>query len=245
MGPPPFGDGNRRASNASFHRRAASMGPPPFGDGNSPESTRTRTAIPRFNGATAFRRWKHHGIHAGQPAGRLASMGPPPFGDGNMTATGQSASSPSGFNGATAFRRWKLALWSVRPRTWLALQWGGGHPPPFGDGNLSNALSERFQPIRLQWGHRLSAMETPPACGFLQHPYQCFNGATAFQRWKPTHQAQSLARRLSLQWGHRLSAMETRQPWPPLPAHHTASMGPPPFGDGNVTTGGSERMASS
>ena len=61
------------------------------------------------------------------------------------------------FNGATAFRRWKLL---------------GG-------------VNGWFMQSQLQWGHRLSAMET----------------------WLEAYQGRFLFG--MLQWGHRLSAMET------------------------------------
>ena len=69
----------------------------------------------------------------------------------------------------------------------------------------------------LQWGHRLSAMETR------------FNGATAFRRWKRVR----LCLTRLLQWGHRLSAMETSPKRKGRWVQIIASMGPPPFGDGN------------
>ena len=65
-----------------------------------------------------------------------------------------------------------------------------------------------FRIFLLQWGHRLSAMETG-ATG---------SGKTA-SVW--------------LQWGHRLSAMETVHRLDDLVLLDDASMGPPPFGDGN------------
>ena len=67
-----------------------------------------------------------------------------------------------------------------------------------------------------------------------------FNGATAFRRWKDR------LRLLPLQWGHRLSAMETLRILGAVangatafrhgntPGQRPASMGPPPFGDGNL-----------
>ena len=61
----------------------------------------------------------------------------------------------------------------------------------------------------LQWGHRLSAMET---CSFVADTYRSlssFNGATAFQRWKPVGIIGMIGWRGYLQWSHRLSAMET------------------------------------
>ena len=44
-----------------------------------------------------------------------------------------------------------------------------------------------------------------------------------------------------LQWGHRLSAMETSQEWVSAFTAYMASMGPPPFGDGNPLRRGGKR----
>ena len=100
------------------------------------------------------------------------------------------------FNGATAFRRWKLGE-CPRRRTMHHVIASMG-PPPFGDGNYTNAS------------------DAGPST------WTCFNGATAFRRWKPR---------------------ATCKPCPLLSRGHIgngggrpASMGPPPFGDGNVGT---------
>ena len=66
-------------------------------------------------------------------------------------------SNTSSFNGATAFRRWKLPKKGPRPET---------------------------RHLALQWGHRLSAMETFPAQTAVRQWSSSFNGATAFRRWK-------------------------------------------------------------
>ena len=131
-----------------------------------------------FNGATAFRRWK------------------PPCSSGP-------AARRHSFNGATAFQRWKHHRLHLSVLKAVAASMG---PPPFGDGSLiMEPILSDIEP--LQWGHRLSAMEArrspsgPSSCG-------CFNGATAFRRWKP------------VVWG-----MTDRE--------YCASMGPPPFGDGS------------
>ena len=63
--------------------------------------------------------------------------------------------------------------------------------------------------ICLQWGHRLSAMETLPRKLPGWWSLSAFNGATAFRRWK-LRAKEELGRTSRLQWGHRLSAMETR-----------------------------------
>ena len=149
MGPPPFGDGKstrlqERAEVQKLqwgHRLSAmeshgdlevaggstswaSMGPPPFGDGKSqPGADRTQAATStsrRFNGATAFRRWKATlGRRAIPALAVTASMGPPPFGDGKRLQWRDRSMGPppfgdrggirttERFNGATAFRRWK------------------------------------------------------------------------------------------------------------------------------------------
>ena len=104
-------------------------------------------------------------------------------------------------------------------------------------GHRLSAMETGVGPIAivLQWGHRLSAMEThtrrasmgpppfasmgPPPFGDGNQPVPnrrrvctCFNGATAFRRWKPWNSAILTARNLT----------------------DSASMGPPPFGDGNI-----------
>ena len=82
-------------------------------------------------------------------------------------------------------------------------------PPPFGDGNSSvlshsrvvsstlqwghrlSAMETGYEPavglytvVQLQWGHRLSAMETSKSLWTISTREECFNGATAFRRWK-------------------------------------------------------------
>ena len=149
-----------------------------------------------FNGATAFRRWKRRDSNRSQKSppllGRRASMGPPPFGDGNRTGP--------------------LRLMRQARKASMG-------PPPFGDGNWQLNPEEHRAWLLLQWGHRLSAMETR---GYRRTPVArpgSFNGATAFRRWKRA----------------RLLGAHQRP--------HAASMGPPPFGDGNVL-GGLGRRAS-
>ena len=172
-----------------------------------------------FNGATAFRRWK---LFQRKPGQRVTLVP---------------------FNGATAFRRWKLEmedLWLEQTSMGPPPFGDGNHgeavasdpsmgPPPFGDGNSGRSL---FPPCtlqwaprtsNLQWGHRLSAMETIITGASARFT---FNGATA-SRWKQENRDH----RMNLQWGHRLSAMET--PKAVNLQHRLSSqpsMGPPPFG---------------
>ena len=162
----------------------------------------------------------------------VPSMGPPPFGDGNFRYRWQQGLRRVTFNGATAFRRWKLSI----------------------------SLAARIASRDLQWGHRLSAMETRPTGATRRLRLPTFNGATAFRRWKrpsywpppcrlPTFNGATAFRRwkrarglgrstrgLILQWGHRLSAMETFDIAGSKDCVAGPSMGPPPFGDGNKRT---------
>ena len=114
---------------------------------------------------------------------------------------------------------------------------------------------------RLQWGHRLSAMETLPAAesgSRRELLLQWGHRLSAMETWdqKPTltrpsklqwgHRLSAMETSLclislllgsSLQWGHRLSAMETRIAVNVISIFTVhASMGPPPFGDGNNQT---------
>ena len=162
------------------------MGPPPFGDGNYVQHDKPG--------------------HPGWP-----SMGPPPFGDGNE-GVGRVRNSIAG-NGVL---QWGHRLSAME----TSLEVGEGQyaalqdrpsmgPPPFGDGNFTfTCIPTRPNPD-LQWGHRLSAMETSASL-------------------------KASAESPSLQWGHRLSAMETGGHGMTTRTEALVpSMGPPPFGDGN------------
>ena len=192
----------------------ASMGPPPFGDGNSSLATTAwtrRQATKSFNGATAFRRWK-------------------------LSFTLQTPDGTCRFNGATAFRRWTRLGFMEKNAYRTGLQWGH---------RLSAMETRKRQHqirsvVELQWCHRLSAMETRRSTRWRTSGATSFNGATAFRRWKLSFtrcKTPASSVDLPLQWGHRLSAMETARE-----LHgkgrtcvpHRASMGPPPFGDGNT-----------
>ena len=106
-------------------------------------------------------------------------------------------------------------------------------PPPFGDGDKPAARYHR----RL-----LLASMGPPPFGDGDHgtrqkerrQFQCFNGATAFRRWRSADETSSFGAVLPLQWGHRLSAMEMGDDLHQDPDEPVASMGPPPFGDGDA-----------
>ena len=115
-------------------------------------------ALSPFNGATAFRRWfSIERLHSTRRPTSLICFRPAV--ETNCALGAACALSP--FNGATAFRRWKPFPLSPVFRSLILASMG---PPPFGDGNhflISVSLATGFG---LQWGHRLSAMETA-LCG--------------------------------------------------------------------------------
>ena len=180
MGPPPFGDGKRDAGDLPDCQGLPSMGPPPFGDGkqrcgccrcqrpdalqwghrlSAMERGQTTDAIL----AAIHLQWGHR-LSAMESRHRLRamhlserpSMGPPPFGDGKPPPPAGNASIRAPFNGATAFRRWKAIV-------------------------VSTSSPRRES---LQWGHRLSAMESAASIPSPSADTPTFNGATAFRRWK-------------------------------------------------------------
>ncbi len=87
-------------------------------------------------------------------------------------------------------------------------------------------------PILLQWGHRLTSVETREDCGFSAGKHR-FNGATDLHRWKRCWASDRILYELLLQWGHRLTSVETEY----ITYYHkrfdTASMGPPTYIGGN------------
>ena len=183
----------------------------------------------RFNGATAFRRWRCAEQAGHRPQHLAASMGPPPFGDGdvlNKRATDRSISRLQWGHRLSA-----MEILGYRHRCPGLLHASMG-PPPFGDGdgigwrdspsglkcfNGATAFRRwrslmRHDDLRvlwlLQWGHRLSAMEMAPDRGRCRSSSSRFNGATAFRRWRYRMIITSDCVQRKLQWGHRLSAME-------------------------------------
>ena len=156
-------------------------------------------------------------------------MGPPPFGDGNNPAGPASGTWRGRFNGATAFRRWKRPTKRVMNTDFPLLQWGH-RLSAMETGPVPSLLTAR---TRLQWGHRLSAMETTdpnPRC-WRCDKLQWGHRLSAMET--PGHPRPGGCQ-LGLQWGHRLSAMETLRLLVVISAQVVASMGPPPFGDGNA-----------
>ena len=157
-----------------------------------------------FNGATAFQQWKRD------------------------TEVGKRGAHER-FNGATAFQQWKRVDTSIAVAIAGQLQWGHCLSAV----ETRNGSPSWFSSVKLQWGHCLSAVETGSAdeparpgrrasmgplpfssgnCSRVATPRssaRCFNGATAFQQWKPRRWMVARGRPIRLQWGHCLSAVET------------------------------------
>ena len=144
-------------------------------------------------------------VGSGEPGRKCwaASMGPPAFAGGNTSISSMMVRASACFNGATGFRRWKR-LW----RYSMNSSSGG-----------------------LQWGHRLSPVETTTSRK-IHRLQSSFNGATGFRRWKPD---QRRCRCLSgrcfngatgfRRWKRLLGLLPSVLP--------RASMGPPAFAGGN------------
>ena len=108
-------------------------------------------------------------------------MGPPPFGDGNI--------------------RFVCTFTTGRPHASMG-------PPPFGDGNSITLARQITGRMQLQWGHRLSAMETP--AGQNASPLKMLQWGHRLSAMETLLEDDGTNSRLNvLQWGHRLSAMET------------------------------------
>ncbi len=155
-------------------------------------------------------------------------MGPPPFGGGKTGRATRSLLDWTASMGPPPFGGGKTGRATRSLLDWTASM----GPPPFGGGKSPVKDLPASISIQLQWGRRLSAVESspvlslfrdfllasmgPPPFGggklqpspILSGARDCFNGAAAFRRWKE----------------------------PKLPHPHfrcwVASMGPPPFGGG-------------
>ena len=130
---------------------------PPFGDGDGCAHRCAPAGSGRFNGTTAFRRWRSHGPTGGYQRRRPASMGPPPFGDGNRQALPITSGRISLLQWGHRLSAMETAIAGLESAFLDEASMG---PPPFGDGNSGNREC------------------TGPA-------FAGFNGATAFRRWKP------------------------------------------------------------
>ena len=155
------------------------------------------------------------------------SMGPPPFSDGNGGWETKPRYGCRPFNGATAFQRWKRRVGDETP-VWLStLQWGHRlSAMETAGGRPKPRYGWKLSTLQdLQWGHRLSAMEMNGHPSMGPPPFSDGNWLGGLMVGFPGF----------LQWGHRLSAMETRVARLDNvdPVGNAPSMGPPPFSDGN------------
>ena len=131
----------------------ASMGPTPFSVGyRSRLDARPANEIRAFNGANAFQRWIPDGRrrHSQQPI--RPSMGPTPFSVGYLGCSEWGSKRSTGFNGANAFQRWIRRVDDI----------------------------PRVQPDELQWGQRLSALDTGRHNRELCEAYIASMGPTPF-----------------------------------------------------------------
>ncbi len=179
MGPPPFGGGKRRRQ----VRLTFSLAQLQWGRRLSAVES---VWVPANSSNNESLQWgrrlsavERWRVGVGRLIGQRASMGPPPFGGGKH----RTVAAPLVAGGASM------------------------GPPPFGGGKPDRRACVGEQEIALQWGRRLSAVESLPASGWATGQLPCFNGAAAFRRWKVQLQGQGM----NTEW---------------------ASMGPPPFGGG-------------
>ena len=132
-------------------------------------------------------------------------MGPSPFSDGRCSTSPRWVGQKNCFNGAIAFQRWKAERERLITQAHLRLQWGH---------RLSAMEGSRFESQELQTSLAASMGPSPfsdgrPSSGRSRPPStRSFNGAIAFQRWKVLAQLKRQIR------------------------NHPASMGPSPFSDG-------------
>ena len=157
-------------------------------------------------------------------------MGPPPFGDGKVTNGVGIYTLPALQWGhrLSAMERPAGARQQQNP---AVLQWG--HRLSAME-RVAGTVYVCPKDATLQWGHRLSAMERQSRWLNGRPQWACFNGATAFRRWKaepnspgaapaPCFNGATAFRRWKVGW-HMTALIRASE----------ASMGPPPFGDGKL-----------
>ncbi len=156
MGPPAFAGGNLPYLPTLAISASASMGPPAFAGGNA-------SASPQITQQSSKLQWGHRlsPVETCRTCRRWQSQRPLQWGH-RLSPVETPArlrrlpSSRRSFNGATGFRRWKQRHPIVVGRKSVASM----GPPAFAGGNPSNPASSESARPRLQWGHRLSPVET-------------------------------------------------------------------------------------
>jgi len=161
-------------------------------------------------------------------------MGPRPFGRGDHRSTGFCVSL-AGFNGAAAFRPRRRERRFVVKRNWQ-LQWGRG----LSAAETATDSPERGPPTNCFNGAAAFRPRRQSTSGSDARKQPGFNGAAAF-RPRRRDRCGATAQDDKLQWGRGLSAAETRWCWP-IVAGSNASMGPRPFGRGDVANGVSKSV---
>ena len=180
MGPPLFSDGDQCLVPETYVRKRASMGPPLFSDGDFDQTTRVCAQM-------------------------IASMGPPLFSDGDCPGNCGCPRCRYCFNGAAALQRRR----HVRAAALLAVGPGFNGAAALQRRRLDKDDIALRKHLKLQWGRRSSATETPgiepnlsPTEGASMGPplfsdgdfdvvhktksrIYCFNGAAALQRRRP------------------------------------------------------------
>ena len=181
MGPPPFGSGNSIAQavnpNAYVllqwgHRLSAvetEIGATAKGDvqmlqwGHRLSAVETRQAVGNAGPGGEQLQWGHRlsavgtllsgavGLHQAQP-----SMGPPPFGSGNRDRRNGQGGCSNASMGPPPFGSGNNNQAPLVSKPLLASM----GPPPFGSGNMALRKTHPSSWRALQWGHRLSAVET-------------------------------------------------------------------------------------
>ena len=120
-------------------------------------------------------------------------MGPRPFSRGNVPQQNHIELGGSGL-------QWGHGLSAVETPCRLSVRdttdWASMGPRPFSRGNRSLSRTRPFCRLRLQWGHGLSAVETLADRANVHGGRGGFNGATAFQPWKPGHPSACPPRKL-------------------------------------------------
>ena len=106
-------------------------------------------------------------------ASRRASMGPP-LGSGGILLACTVRPLYRRFNGATARSRWTLTDGHAQN-----IRRSASMGPPLGSGGIPFTLDDAEALLRLQWGHRLVAVESFVRNGEDSAPPR-FNGATAW-----------------------------------------------------------------
>ena len=131
-------------------------------------------------------------------------MGPPPFGDGNPTMRPPLPPFRATLQWGHRLSAMEMSSMSASTSVWALLQWGHRlsameiiNSPQNNDVAYELQWGHRLSAMEmmpvfnhapcvpvLQWGHRLSAMEISKPASLRHAGGSCFNGATAFRRWK-------------------------------------------------------------